>query len=358
MAIKYPKPGLLNGVAPRSARTYFTDADDAITISQKLNKQSNNTNYTSLKGLVVKELARPGGGKTIFVYFDVLHYSISKTLSPDNAEYFLTRVDIDDNAKDGGTAEGTIVEVSFQNGDYQTGFLTRVIRQGSGSPDSATVQSTNFFNPCARPSTSVVDTIADNASALSAKGVSTPISTPVPPQPVADPCGRYAPTNPEQIPQGYISKYFKISDFDRYNDTPKAPPLVVENLARLAKEVLDPLQDAIGEPLKVTPNGGYNGPGVDAAFAKKGKGLRKSTSQHRQGKAADIPRPKRFSNYNAYKQFVFEWLANLPDGVRNKITICTYSSSDNFIHFDIRGANDGKAIAQVGDKKIRYVDFA
>lgn len=188
MAIKYPKPGLLNGVAPRSTRTYFTDADDAITISQKLNKQSNNTNYTSLKGLVVKELARPGGGKTIFVYFDVLHYSISKTLSPDNAEYFLTRVDIDVVNKDDGSAEGTIVEVSFQNGDYQTGFLTKVIGQGSGSPDSATVQSTNFLNPCARPSTSVVDTVADNASALSAKGVSTTTSIPAQPTPVADPC--------------------------------------------------------------------------------------------------------------------------------------------------------------------------
>ena len=33
-------------------------------------------------------------------------------------------------------------------------------------------------------------------------------------------------------------------------------------------------------------------------------------------------------------------------------------NGDNFIHFDIRGRNDGKEIAQVGDKKIRYVDFA
>lgn len=354
--IRNSKPGTLNKVPLLSKpRTYFTEADDALAIAQKLNSQSNNGFYSSLKGVVVKEFDLGEGGKILYVYFDVLHYPIVNSINADNAEFYLTRVEIPNKNADEGVGIDSIVEISFQDVDYSNGTFVRRI-DGSSFAETTTGNSVPVSAACTRPSTSIQDSTNNNEIALAAKGITSGESSPSIPQPQKTDCIEYNPLDPsDQPPPGNISKYFKIGDFDRFGDIQNADPNVTTNLTQLAKLVLDPLQDAIGERLEVTPNGGYNGPGVDAAFAKIGEKLRKSTSQHRQGKAADIPIPKRFRNYDEYKQFVFEWLANLPDGVRDKITIVIYPAARNFIHFDIRGGNDGKEKVKIGDKIIKYV---
>ena len=81
-------------------------------------------------------------------------------------------------------------------------------------------------------------------------------------------------------------KYFTISElchsdvakkFNIYNE-PTA--VVADNLVRLVENVLDPLREAYGKPIKV--NSGYR----STALNKKVGGV--SNSQHKEGKAADI----------------------------------------------------------------------
>lgn len=57
-------------------------------------------------------------------------------------------------------------------------------------------------------------------------------------------------------------------------------PEVAENLKQLVNNVLDPLRDAYGKPIRV--NSGYRSPALNAAV----KGSK--TSQHMKGQAADI----------------------------------------------------------------------
>lgn len=65
-------------------------------------------------------------------------------------------------------------------------------------------------------------------------------------------------------------------DDEQYNP----PPEVVENLRALCVNVLQPLRDAIGRPIKI--NSGYRCPSLNTAI----KGATKS--QHKTGHAADI----------------------------------------------------------------------
>lgn len=354
--IQNSKPGTLNKVPLLSKpRTYFTDADDALAIAQKLNSQSNNGFYSSLKGVVVKVLNLGENGKILYVYFDVLHYPIVNSINADNAEFYLTRVEIPNEKANEGVGTDSIVEISFQDVDYSNGTFIRRI-DGSSFAETTTGNSVPVSAACTRPSTSIQDSTNNNEIALVAKGVSSGENPPSIPQPQKTDCIEYNPLDPlDQPPPGNISKYFKIKDFDRFGDVQNADPNVAANLTQLARLVLDPLQDAIGEQLIVTPNGGYNGPGVDKAFAKIGKEPRKETSQHRQGIAADILKPRKFKTYEEYTGFAFDWISNLPPEIRNQITICIYNSASNFIHFDIRGRNDGLSSVTRNGVKIRYV---
>ena len=77
-------------------------------------------------------------------------------------------------------------------------------------------------------------------------------------------------------------KYFSISELSRTNTglqnipTPEAQ----KNLVELIEEVLDPLREMYGAPIRV--NSGYRSPMVNARI----KGSK--TSQHMKGQAADI----------------------------------------------------------------------
>lgn len=86
-----------------------------------------------------------------------------------------------------------------------------------------------------------------------------------------------------------LTKNFTVSELSRseaairkgMDNTP--PPEVVENLRALAENVLQPLRDKLGKPLRI--NSGYRSPAVNRAI---GSG---SSSQHTRGEAADIEFP-------------------------------------------------------------------
>lgn len=81
-------------------------------------------------------------------------------------------------------------------------------------------------------------------------------------------------------------KYFTITELSRsstansqgLNNTPDE--VATENLTRLVNNVLDPLREAYGKPIKV--NSGYRSPEVNKAV----RGA--ANSQHVKGEAADI----------------------------------------------------------------------
>lgn len=83
-----------------------------------------------------------------------------------------------------------------------------------------------------------------------------------------------------------LSKNFTLSELSRseaaarrgFDNTP--PPDAIENLRALCVNVLQPLRDKIGRPMRV--NSGYRGPQANAAVGGS------STSQHSKGEAADI----------------------------------------------------------------------
>lgn len=86
------------------------------------------------------------------------------------------------------------------------------------------------------------------------------------------------------------TEHFSWRELDRYGDrTPEAE----RNLLELAQN-LEVLRREVGKPIAITFHGGYNGPKMDEARRKSAKdsgkkvSLRKSTSQHRKGMAADI----------------------------------------------------------------------
>jgi len=82
-------------------------------------------------------------------------------------------------------------------------------------------------------------------------------------------------------------KWFPWSELDPFGDrTPEQATELVELAA-----VLDAVRDRLGAPLKVTPHGGLNGPGMDAARVKQGRKLRSVGSRHRKGMAADVRAP-------------------------------------------------------------------
>jgi hypothetical protein len=83
-----------------------------------------------------------------------------------------------------------------------------------------------------------------------------------------------------------LSKNFKLSEMTRSEaaarlgvaNTPT--PDALENLKALCSNVLQPLRDSMGKPMRV--NSGYRGPQVNRAVGGS------STSQHCKGEAADI----------------------------------------------------------------------
>lgn len=130
---------------------------------------------------------------------------------------------------------------------------------------------------------------------------------------------------------GQLSQYFTRGELDPYFE---ASGKELENLKTLALTVLDPLRKAAGVPLSITPQGGYNGPSVDAARKAKGRALRSSTSQHRAGKAGDVRKPNGWT----YQQWVDFVLARAKDGTLPASTgIGIYTPSDGFIHLDTGG---------------------
>lgn len=82
------------------------------------------------------------------------------------------------------------------------------------------------------------------------------------------------------------SRYFTFGEFSRSSEATRRglsnePDAAARaNLQRLAVEVLDPLREAIGRPLKVTS--GYRSPAVNKAVG----GV--PGSKHQQGRAADV----------------------------------------------------------------------
>lgn len=86
-----------------------------------------------------------------------------------------------------------------------------------------------------------------------------------------------------------LTKHFSVSELSRseaairkdIDNTP--PPEAVENLRALAENVLQPLRDKLGKPLRV--NSAYRNHAVNQAIGSS------SSSQHTKGEAADIEFP-------------------------------------------------------------------
>lgn len=78
---------------------------------------------------------------------------------------------------------------------------------------------------------------------------------------------------------GDISTNFSWFEFDCHDNTP-VPPMYKDNVKRLVTEVLQPLRDALGMPIKITS--GYRTP----EYNKNCGGV--ENSQHLLGRAADI----------------------------------------------------------------------
>jgi hypothetical protein len=83
-----------------------------------------------------------------------------------------------------------------------------------------------------------------------------------------------------------LSRFFTLAEMTRSdaatraNIPNEATPAAIENLTALCTNVLDPLRDAIGGPIKVSS--GYRGPALNTLI----HGAKRS--QHLEGKAADI----------------------------------------------------------------------
>lgn len=175
----------------------------AIVLSDLTNGSINpivDQSYTNLEGIVYKILKKEESfleslfgsdepkNDIVFAYFDKIHSPFREIISDDNAESFLTQVIV--------PAEnvhiGDRIYVTFNDGDYRRGTFIRSSKVQNNTSVSATgiggSSGISVSSYCTRPSTSVVDTAADNASALSEKGVSTSTFTPAQPTPVTNPC--------------------------------------------------------------------------------------------------------------------------------------------------------------------------
>lgn len=102
-------------------------------------------------------------------------------------------------------------------------------------------------------------------------------------------------------------KYFTIKEFcksstatlKRIDNTPNSE--IVNNLEQLVDNILDPLREAYGKPIKV--NSGYRCEALNVAVGGS------KTSQHRYGLAADITTGSRLENK---KLFILAKQLNLP----------------------------------------------
>lgn len=108
-------------------------------------------------------------------------------------------------------------------------------------------------------------------------------------------------------------------DEEQYNP----PPVIIEQLRALSVNILQPLRDALGAPVKI--NSGYRCPALNTAI----KGSK--SSQHMSGQAADI---MDFTNGNEYlfkkikelnlpfdqviDEFNFRWIHVSYDPARNR----------------------------------------
>lgn len=102
-------------------------------------------------------------------------------------------------------------------------------------------------------------------------------------------------------------KYFTIKELcksstatlKRIDNTPNSE--IVNNLEQLVDNILDPLREAYGKPIKV--NSGYRCEALNVAVGGS------KTSQHKQGLAADITTGSRLENK---KLFILAKQLNLP----------------------------------------------
>lgn len=107
----------------------------------------------------------------------------------------------------------------------------------------------------------------------------------------------------EMSNQKLTSKYFSLNEFlrsqtaSRLNITEQfnPPPTVVKNLQLLVDNVLDPLREAIGEPIIISS--GYRCPKLNASIPGSSK-----TSQHMTGEAADIEATGLMTNADLFRK--------------------------------------------------------
>lgn len=127
--------------------------------------------------------------------------------------------------------------------------------------------------------------------------------------------------------QNRTFKYFTLAEFLKsrkaselgIDNTPSFE--VVEHLATLTGQILDPLRAAYGKPITVTS--GYRSPALNKAV----KGV--ANSAHLRGDAADL----QAKDMAGFKAFVVRWLKS--SGARFDQCILERSGKDEWVHIGI-----------------------
>ena len=136
------KRGSLNKETVLPRQPFFvTDTDDSLSIGDQLNKLVTVPDYTSLTGIVYfvdqidndteslfpfLDLFSPDTSPkaaTAYVYIDVIHDLLAKSITPENFRQYLTKVSLTGEAAN--ITANSIIEVSFTDGVYSTGKFVR-----------------------------------------------------------------------------------------------------------------------------------------------------------------------------------------------------------------------------------------
>ena len=167
--LKGIRKGSMNPINTNTGpNSFFSAADDTITIVQKLNSTINLDQYGTLNGIVVSvDSTNKGfyGGllkmlgtstddnssiSTAYVFIDVLHSAYSSLLDPTNYRNYLTEVQVFDEMK---LAIGEQIQVSFASTDYSKGvFIKKLKMPIPSAPLTAYVN--NFARLCNAPKAS------------------------------------------------------------------------------------------------------------------------------------------------------------------------------------------------------------
>lgn len=132
-------------------------------------------------------------------------------------------------------------------------------------------------------------------------------------------------------------KYFTMKEMTRSSTAAKLGidntpnELIINNLNDLVTNVLDPLREAYGKPIRVTS--GYRCPRLNEAV----KGVK--NSQHMKGQAADIT-PLEYKYINEFIEFVRNWCM---DHEFDQCIIET-SKTGKWIHISWRNENRRKKL--------------